>query len=52
MPRREKVVEDRPLRVLGVRLAQVAVARLGAACLGKGLGLGFGLGLGLGLGLA
>ena len=52
MPRREKVVEDRPLRVLGVRLAQVAVARLGAACLGLGLGLGFGLGLGLGLGFA
>ena len=52
MPCREKVVEDRPLRVLGVRLAQVAVARLGAACLGLALGLGFRLELGLGLGFA
>ena len=28
--RREKVVEDRPLRVLGSRLTSVAVARVGA----------------------
>ena len=40
VPRREKVVEDRPLRVLGSRLTSVAVARVGAWGSVRGIGIG------------